>query len=195
MPVKRRYFPKEASEQLRDAVDDILTLALSLHKNFALALCAYSLFVLFPRLLLRPLPNGCQGRFAEAALKRRCHLYETGNIGRLIMDSHEAQTDQVNASVRADSDDTLLFSKTIRAAILARAGEVGRACKVAFTYGIETDPEIAAKFLKKLTLQARHSHITPHSSTLKPAKNLIPAKAVSEAFSGMPKKSDAHRDG
>jgi hypothetical protein len=72
---------------------------------------------------------------------------------------------------------------------------VGRACKVAFTFGIETDPEGAAKFLKKLTLQSRQSHITPHSSTLKPAKNLIPAKAVSQAFSGMPKKFNAQRDG
>ena len=72
---------------------------------------------------------------------------------------------------------------------------MGRACKVAFTYSLETDHEVAAKFLKKLTLQARHSHITPHSSTLKPAKNLIPAKAVSDAFLGMPKKSDAHSDG
>jgi hypothetical protein len=54
---------------------------------------------------------------------------------------------------------------------------------------------VAAKFLKKLTLQARHNHITPHTSTFKPAKNLIPAKAILEAFSGMPKKFVAHRDG
>jgi hypothetical protein len=93
------------------------------------------------------------------------------------------------------SEDTIAFSKTARAANLAGAGEVGRACKVAFTFGFETDPEVAAKFLKKLALQARNNHITPHSSTFKPTKNLIPAKAVSEAFSGMPKKSVAHRDG
>ena len=49
--------------------------------------------------------------------------------------------------------------------------------------------------MKKLTLQSRHSHIAPHTSTLKPAKNSIPAKALSEAFSGMPTKSAAHRDG
>jgi len=88
VPVKRRSFPKEASEQLRDVLDAILTLALSLHKNSPLAFCVYSLFVLFPRMLFHPLSNGCQGRFAEAALKRRCPLYETGDIGRLIMDSH-----------------------------------------------------------------------------------------------------------
>ncbi len=59
------------------------------------------------------------------------------------------------------SSDTVTFSKTTRAAILAGAGEVGRACKVAFSYGIETDPEVAAKFLKKLKLQNRHNHTPP----------------------------------
>ena len=59
VPVKRRSFPKEASLALRDALDYTLSLALSLHKNSPLALSAYSLFILFPRLLLRPLPNGC----------------------------------------------------------------------------------------------------------------------------------------
>ncbi len=66
---------------------------------------------------------------------------------------------------------------------------------MAFTYGMETDPVLAAKFLKKLTLQARHSHIAPHVSDFKPTKNLIPHKALTEAFSGMPKTSAAHRDG
>jgi hypothetical protein len=89
----------------------------------------------------------------------------------------------VNASTRVAYNAIVSFSKTLRAAILAGAGEAGRACKVAFTYGLETVPEVAAKFLKKLTLQACHNHITLHSSTFKPAKNLIPAKAVSEAFS------------
>jgi len=185
-PVKRWYFPKEASEQLRDVLDSILALALSLHKNSPLALCAYSLFVLFPRMLLRPIPNGCQGRFVDAALKRRCHLYETGDIGRLLTDSYEAHTDRVTAKVLAASEDTVSFSKTARAAIFAGDGEVGRVCKVAFTFGLETYPEVAAKLLKKPTLQARHNHITPHSSIVKPAKNLIPAKVVSKAFSGLP---------
>ncbi len=72
---------------------------------------------------------------------------------------------------------------------------MGRACKVAFTYGLETDPDVAAKFMKKLTLHARHPHIAPHTSTIKPAKNLISSKALTDAFSGMPKQSDAHRDG
>ena len=126
VPVKRRSFPKDASEQLRDVLDSILTLALSLHKNSPLAFSAYSLFVLFMHLLLRPLPHGCQGRFADAALKRRCLLYVTGDIGRLLTDSYEAQTDRVTARILATSEDTVSFSKTARDAILAGAGEMGR---------------------------------------------------------------------
>ena len=59
VPVRRRSFPKEASRLLREAVDETLSLTLSLHSSSPLAFNAFSLFVLFPRLLLRPLPDGC----------------------------------------------------------------------------------------------------------------------------------------
>jgi hypothetical protein len=55
VPVKRRAFPKEASSLLRDTFDVILSLALSLKRNSSMAFNAYSLFILFPRLLLKPL--------------------------------------------------------------------------------------------------------------------------------------------
>jgi hypothetical protein len=58
---------------------------------------------------------------------------------------------------------------------------------VAFTYGVEADPEVAASFLAKLTLQAKHSHVLLHHSSLKPAKNSIPLTSIAEAFSKMPK--------
>ncbi len=87
------------------------------------------------------------------------------------------------------------MSKAARAAALAGAGELERACKVALTYGIEADPKVAASFLSKLTLRAMHSHVSLHPSSLKLAKNSIPPKAVAEAFSKMPKKSATHRDG
>ena len=45
------------------------------------------------------------------------------------------------------------FSKTARVAILARAGAVGRVCMLAFSYGLESDPVVAAEFFAKLTLQ------------------------------------------
>ena len=72
---------------------------------------------------------------------------------------------------------------------------MGRACKLAFSYGLETDPEIAARFLAKLTLKARHAHIQVHVPKVKPPRNCIPVKAVTDDFSGLPNKSAAHRDG
>ncbi len=55
VPVKRRCFPKEASGAPREAMNETLSLALSLHESSTLAVSVFSLFVLFPRLLLRPL--------------------------------------------------------------------------------------------------------------------------------------------
>ena len=69
-----------------------------------------------------------------------------GDVSRLITDSHEAEIDRISLAVSVASTDTITFSKTARAAILAGAGKAGRACKVAFTYGLEVDPEVAAKF-------------------------------------------------
>ena len=111
--------------------------------------------------------------------------------------AHEAQVDRVAKHTKAASipASTMTFSKTARAAILARDGAVGRACKLAFSYGLETDPEIAAKFMANLTLKARHAHIHAHVPKVKPPSNCIPLKGVTDAFSGMPNKSVAHRDG
>ena len=53
---------------------------------------------------------------------------------------------------------------------------------------------MAASFLSKLTLQARHSYVPLHPSSIKPAKNSISLTIVAEAFSRMSKKSAAHRD-
>jgi hypothetical protein len=93
------------------------------------------------------------------------------------------------------STSTTTFSKTSMAAILVGAGAMRRACKLAFSYGLETDPEIAAKFLAKLTLKARRAHIPAHVPKVKPPGNCIPLKTFTDAFAGMPKKSAAHRDG
>ena len=90
---------------------------------------------------------------------------------------------------------TTTLSKTARAAILAGTRAVGRACKIAFAYGIETDPMIAAEFLSKLTIKDKHTHIPAHDPKVKPPTNLIPIKTLTDAFSGMPKKSASHPDG
>jgi hypothetical protein len=59
VPIKRRYLPKEASRAPREALDEVLSLAISLDKSSPLAFNAFVLFDLFPRMLLRPLPDGC----------------------------------------------------------------------------------------------------------------------------------------
>ena len=78
---------------------------------------------------------------------------------------------------------------------MSRAGAVGRACKLAFLYAMESDPWMAAEFLAKLTLQQRHSHIPINESKVAPLTNGIPLKSVTDAFSGMPKNSASHKDG
>ena len=90
VPVKCRCFPKEASRALREALDETLSMVLSLHKSSPLAFSAFALFVLFPRLLMRPLPDGCQGSFAAAALSRICSLLREGEISVLLTEAHEA---------------------------------------------------------------------------------------------------------
>ena len=93
-----------------------------------MAFNAYSLFDLFPRLCLRPLHDGCQGRFTDVVLRKRCSLLALGDVYRLIADSHEAQHDMIAATANAVTTDTATFSKTARAAILAGAGKwVGHA--------------------------------------------------------------------
>jgi hypothetical protein len=110
-------------------------LALSLHGSSPLTFSAFSLFVLFPRLLLRPLPDGCQGSFASAALLRRCNLLREGEIATLLNEAHEAHAGRVAKATKAHAKPTssAFFSKTARAAILARAKAMGRACKLAFS--------------------------------------------------------------
>ena len=133
--VKRRCFPKEASRALREPLDDTLSMTLSLHKSSPLAFSAFALFVLFPRLLLRPLPHGCQGSFAATSLSRRCSLLKEGKIMVLLNEAHEAHTGRIAKLTKAASvsASTTTFSKTARAAILAGVGAVGRACKLAFS--------------------------------------------------------------
>ena len=197
VPVKHRSCPKEASLSLREALDETLLLAMSLLRSSPLAFSAFDLFVLFPRLLLRPLPDGCQGSFAVAVLSRRCNLRREGEITTLLCEAHEAQTGRIAKQTKANSipTSTSSFSKTARAAILAGAGSVGRACKIAFSYGLESDPGIAAEFMAKLALTKKHGHILEHVPKGIPPVNCIPLKEVADAFYGMPKKSAALRDG
>ncbi len=99
--IKRRCFPKEASKTLRETLDESLLLAISMHMSSPLAFNAFGLFVLFPRLLLRPLPEGCQGGFATANLDRRCMLLKEGDIATLLREAQKAQTGRVTKLTKA----------------------------------------------------------------------------------------------
>ena len=138
VPVRRRCFPKEASRLLREALDETHSLALSLHNSSPLAFNAFSLVVLFPRLLLCPLPDGGHGSFAAATLARRCNLLWEEKLSVLLTESHEAHTERLAKLIKAASTSASksTFSKKARAAILSGAGAVGRACKLAFSYGM-----------------------------------------------------------
>ena len=133
---------------------------------------------------------------AKGALSRRCCLLREGKIATLFSESHETQVARVAKQTKAASipASTTTFSKSTRAAILPGAEAVGRACKLAFYYGLESDPKIAAEFLAKLTLKQRNAHIPAHVPTVKPPTKCIFLKAVTDDFSGMPKKSAAYRD-
>jgi len=87
------------------------------------------------------------------------------------------------SKVAYSSASTTTFSKTARAAILAGAGAVGRACKLAFSYGMKTDPGG-----EKLSYRGPYTFCET-------AEELHPLKAITDAFSGMPKKLASHRDG
>ena len=136
VPVKRRCFPKESSHILRQAMDDALSLVLSMYKASPLAFDAHAIFVVLPRLVLRPPPSGCQGGLAAASLSRRCSLLREGDIDTLLKKAHEAQSARVAKALVEASAPKASFSKTMRAVILARAGAVGRASKLALSYGM-----------------------------------------------------------
>jgi hypothetical protein len=78
---------------------------------------------------------------------------------------------------------------------LARCEAVGKACKLAFSYGTEFDPIVSATFLAKLTRTVPHTHVPMPPSSFKSAFLPVSIKAVTDAFTGMPKKSAPHTDG
>jgi hypothetical protein len=106
-------------------------------------------------------------------------LLREEEIKTLLLEAHEAQAGRAAKQTEAHSKSTSnsSFSKTARATIMVGAGAMGRAFKLAFSYGLESDPAIAAKFLSKLTLKKKHAHIPDFAAKVKPAGNRIHLKA------------------
>ncbi len=73
---------------------------------------------------------------------------------------------------------------------------VGHSYKIAFSFGREKEPKVAAKILNNLMLQERHSHIQIYELKVRPPASCIQLKDGTNDFSEMPiKKSAAHHDG
>ena len=88
-----------------------LSFALFLHKTSPLSFSALALFVLFPRLVLRPLPEGCQGRLAVAALLER--FAEVSFVSRCHgLHLRAFYTESVNPPPRASTGLTKPYSST-----------------------------------------------------------------------------------
>ncbi len=117
-----------------------------------------------------------------------------GHVNAQLRETHNSQVTRVACRVQAITQPSQSFSLTTRAASLASCGAVGKACKLAFSYGTESDPDVARTFLAKLTRIVPHTHAPMPPTTYKTTRLPIPIKAVTDAFTGMTKKSAPHRD-
>ena len=118
-----------------------------------------------------------------------------GRVSDLINDAHDSQVTRVARRIHDITQPSTTFPLTARATFLEGCGAVGKVCKLAFSYGTESDPIVAATFLAKLARSTKHQHVPAPPSTYKSAFVPIPLKAVTDAFTWMPKKSAPHRDG
>ncbi len=122
-------------------------------------------------------------------------MFRSGEIAEIIYEAHDSHVTRVAYRVHALSVPASTFPLDARAASLAGCGATGKAIKLAFSFGTESDPVVAATFLAKLTRKTPHNHVPIPSSYFKTPCVPIPIKAISDAFTGMPKKSAPHRDG
>ncbi len=118
-----------------------------------------------------------------------------GRVIKLLQDAHDSQVTRVARRIHAVTHPSPNVPLTARAAALAGCGSVGKACKLAFSYGTESDPVVVPNFLSKLTMATLHTHVPAPPPTCKSPFFPVPLKAVTYAFTRMPKKSAPHKDG
>ncbi len=105
-----------------------------------------------------------------------------GQVDALLKEAHDSQVTIVACRVHALTQPSQSFPLTARADALTGCGAVGKACKLAFSYGTESNPDVARTFLAKLTRTVPHTHVPMPPATFKTAHVPIPIKAVTEAF-------------
>jgi hypothetical protein len=74
-----------------------------------------------------------------------------GQVDAILREAHDSHVTSVACRVNALTQPSQSFPLTARADAFAGCGAVGKACKLAFSYGTETDPDVAGTFLAKLT--------------------------------------------
>jgi hypothetical protein len=153
-----------------------------------MALPAYAGYVLFPRFILRSLPPSCKGKHATDAFARRCKIFLDGHVAELLHEAHESHFAKVACHVHALTHPAQSFPLIARAALLAGCGAIGKACKFAFSYGTESGPEVVVRFMANLPRTTPHTHVPLPPSSCKFAFVPIPLKAITDMFTGMPKK-------
>jgi len=121
-------------------------------------------------------------------------MFITGQIAKLLSEAHKSHVTRVACLVHALTVPSSSFPLAARAPSLVGCGAVGKACKLVFSYGTESDPVVAATFLAKLTMTTTHTHVSAPPSFFKTPFMSIPIKVIANAFTGMPKKSAPHRD-
>ncbi len=122
-------------------------------------------------------------------------MFNSGEVVELIYEALDSQVTRVAYRVHALTVPASSFPLAARAASLACCGATGKACKLVFSYGTESDPVVAATFLAKLTRKIPHNHVPIPPSSFKTPFLPIPIKAISDAFTDMPKKPAPYRDG
>ena len=84
-----------------------------------------------------------------------------GRLSELIEEFHDSHVKRVARIIHDVTKTSVSFTQAARVAALAGCGTVGKECKIAFSYGTESDPVVAATFLAKLTRPTLHTHVPP----------------------------------
>jgi hypothetical protein len=161
--INRKTFPRENGDMVHTAHENILGFATSIPQDDPMSFPAYVDYVLFPRLVLRSLPTGCKGKHTTTTFARICTMFNNGQIAELLHEAHNSHVTRVACRVHALNKPANTFSLATRVASLTCCGAVGKACKLAFSYGTESDPVVRGC---NFSSQADHDH--PPSPRLTP---------------------------
>jgi hypothetical protein len=88
-------------------------------------------------------------------------MFNESHISELLGEAHDSHVTRVAYRIRTLTIPTSAFPLAARVASLAGCGSVGKAYKLAFSYGKESDPVVVATFLAKLSRTTSQTHVPP----------------------------------